>query len=189
MPLELSEVSANCQPAVRSGGHPPVVDPIRSGSNVMAPSPVESARSKPCLPHEAYYACTGRQKYGPNACMGERLPREKAERAVLHQLASVYRDERLVGEALAKARAEAEQHCPELEQRLASISAEITRAERAFERYHEAFEQGKLSPERCETRLSRLQARLDDLHAQHAGLSLQAPHEAAQAPTAADLAA
>ncbi len=73
-----------------------------------------------------YYACTGRQKYGRKACDGERLPREKLERAVLHQLASVYRDERLVGDALARATAEAAKRRPEFEQRLASIGAEIT---------------------------------------------------------------
>ncbi len=136
-----------------------------------------------------YYACTGRQKYGPKACDGERLPREKLEHAVLHQLASIYRDETLIGEAVAKAQSDAELRRPELEQRLASIAAEITRAEQALERYHDAFEQGKLSPERCEARLTRLQARLDDLRAQEAELSLCAPDEAAQAPTAAELAA
>jgi site-specific DNA recombinase len=136
-----------------------------------------------------YYACSGRQKYGPKACRGERLPREKLEEAVLRQLASVYRDERLIGEALAKAQSEAERRRPELEQRLASISAEIARAEQALERYYDAFERGKLSPERCEDRLTRLQTRLDNLRAQEAELSLQAPDEAAHAPTAADLAA
>jgi site-specific DNA recombinase len=136
-----------------------------------------------------YYACTGRQKYGPKACTGERLPREKLEHAVLHQLASVYRDEQLITDALAKATADAEERRPEFEQRLASISAEIARAGQALERYYEAFEQGKLSPERCEQRLTRLQARLDELRGQEAELSLQAPDEATQAPTAADLAA
>jgi site-specific DNA recombinase len=136
-----------------------------------------------------YYACTGRQKYGPKACTGERLPRAKLEQAVLHQLASVYRDGRLIGEALAEATAEAGRRRPELEQRLTSIGAEVARAEQALERYYEAFEQGKLSPERCEQRLTRLQARLDDLHAQEAELSASAPHEAGQAPTAAELAA
>jgi site-specific DNA recombinase len=135
-----------------------------------------------------YYACTGRQKYGPKACDGDRLPREKLEQAVLHQLASVYRDERLIADALTKATAEAEKHRPELEQRLGSISAEITRAEQALERYYEAFEQGTLSAERCEQRLTRLQARLDDLRGQQAELSLQAPHEGTHAPTPADLA-
>jgi len=132
-----------------------------------------------------YYACTGRQKYGPKACTGERLPRDKVDQVVLRQLASVYRDEQLIRDALATATAEAEKRRPELEQRLASIAAEITRAEQALERYYEAFEQGKLSPERCEDRLTRLQARLDDLRAQEAELSLQAPDEATHALTAA----
>jgi site-specific DNA recombinase len=135
-----------------------------------------------------YYAYTGRQKYGPKACTGERLPREKLEQAVLRQLASVYRDEQLIADALAKATADAEQRRPELEQRLASIGAEITRAEHALERYYEAFEQGTLSAERCEQRLTRLQTRLDNLRAQQAELSLQAPHEGTHAPTAAELA-
>lgn len=69
-----------------------------------------------------------------------------------------------------------------------SVSAEIVRAEQALEPYYEAFEQGKLSAERCEDRLARLQTRLDDLRAQEAELALAAPHEAAHAPTAADLA-
>src|SRR5258708_23001933 len=83
---------------------------------------------------------------------------------------------------------DAEKRRPEFEQRLASISAEITRAEQSLERYYEAFEQGKLSPERCEDRLAHLQARLDDLRAQQAQLTLSAPVQAAHAPTAADLA-
>jgi site-specific DNA recombinase len=135
-----------------------------------------------------YYACSGRQKYGPKACDGERLAREKIETAVIDQLATLYRDEQVISEAFARANAEAEKRRPEFEQRLASISAEITRAEQALERYYEAFEQGKLSAERCEDRLVRLQVRLDDLRAQEAELSLQAPDETARAPVAADLA-
>src|SRR5437016_10159907 len=131
-----------------------------------------------------YYACSGRQKYGPKACDGERLPREKIEHAVIHQLASLYRDEQVISAALARANADAEKLRPEFEQRLASIGAEITRAEQALERYYDAFEQGKLTAERCEDRFARLQSRLDDLRAQEAELSLQAPHEAAHAPTA-----
>jgi site-specific DNA recombinase len=135
-----------------------------------------------------YYACTGRQKYGPKACTGERLPREKLEQAALHQLTNLYRDQHVIGDALTKAQAEAERRQPEFEQQLASITAEITRAEQALERYYDAFEQGTLSPERCDTRLARLQARLDDLHTQHAELTLTRPNQAAQAATAAELA-
>ena len=135
-----------------------------------------------------YYACSGRQKHGPKACDGERLPREKIEQAVIDQLAALYRDEQVIGDALTRASADAEKRRPAFEHRLASIGAEIVRAEQALERYYEAFEQGKLTAERCEDRLVRLQARLDDLHAQEAELSLSAPHEAAHAPTTADLA-
>ncbi len=135
-----------------------------------------------------YYACSGRQKYGPKACDGDRLSREKIEQAVIHQIASLYRDEHVIGEAFTMANVDAEKRRPEFEQRLASIGAEITRAEQALERYNEAFEQGKLSPERCEDRLAHLQARLDDLRAQEAELTLAAPVQAAHAPTAAELA-
>ena len=135
-----------------------------------------------------YYACSGRQKYGPKACDGERLPREKIEDAVINQLAALYRDEQVIGDALTRANADAERRRPEFERRLVSITAEITRAEQALERYYEAFEQGKLTAERCEDRLARLQSRLDDLRVQEAELSLAAPHEAAQAATAAEVA-
>ncbi len=94
-----------------------------------------------------------------------------------------------MAEALAQAEQKAERTRPEIEQRLDSIGAEITRAEQALERYYEAFEQGRLSPERCDERLSRLQARLEDLRAQEAELSLSTPDEAGRGPTPADLAA
>jgi site-specific DNA recombinase len=136
-----------------------------------------------------YYACSGRQKHGPKTCRNERLPRHRLEHAVLQQLASLYRDSDLAAEALAKGEKEAVRARPEIEQRLASIGAEIARAEHALERYYEAFEQGKLSPERCDERLSRLQARLEDLRAQQADLSLSTAHEAGHGPTPADLAA
>jgi site-specific DNA recombinase len=136
-----------------------------------------------------YYACSGRQKHGPKACRNERVPRQKLERAVLQQLASLYRDSDLVAEALAQAERESARARPEIEQRLASVKAEIARAEQALERYYEAFEQGKLSPERCDERLSRLQARLEDLRAQEAELSLSTPDEAGRGATPADLAA
>ena len=55
-----------------------------------------------------YYACSGRQKHGPKACRNERLPRHKLEHAVFKQLAALYRDSDLVGDALAHAQQEAQ---------------------------------------------------------------------------------
>jgi hypothetical protein len=40
-----------------------------------------------------HYACSGRQKNGPKACDGERLPHEKIQCAVIGQLSALYRDE------------------------------------------------------------------------------------------------
>ncbi|MGH9248762.1 MAG: hypothetical protein ACRD0W_04490, partial [Acidimicrobiales bacterium] len=56
---------------------------------------------------------------------------------------------------------EAERARPEIEQRLASIGAEIARPEQALERYYEAFELGKLSSERGEQQLTRLLTHLE----------------------------
>jgi hypothetical protein len=52
-----------------------------------------------------YYACTGRQKYGPSVCDGERLRRDHLEQAVIAQLVSLYRDGDLVRAAVTKAAA------------------------------------------------------------------------------------
>jgi site-specific DNA recombinase len=144
-----------------------------------------SARGKGGLYH--YYACTARQKYGPKACTGERVPREKLETAVLHQLTAIYRDGLLIHDALATAQEQARQERPALDERRRSIAAEIARSEHATARYFEAFEQGRLSPERCEQRLADLTARLDDLHAQQDELA-DATNDAADTPTADDLA-
>ncbi len=135
-----------------------------------------------------YYACTARQKYGPKACQGERVPREKLETAVLRQLTGVYRDGALIRDALTTAQEQAQREQPALDERRHAITAEITRAGRATERYFEAFEQGRLSPERCEQRIAHLNTRLDDLRAQQAELANDSTDATAHAPTAADLA-
>jgi hypothetical protein len=87
-----------------------------------------------------------RQKYGPKACHGERIQREKLETAVLRQLTGIYRDGPLIRQALAAAHQQAEQARPALDERRRAIDAEVTRIERSTERYFEAFEQGRLSP-------------------------------------------
>jgi site-specific DNA recombinase len=136
-----------------------------------------------------YYACTGRRKYGPKACRGERLPQHKLEQAVLCQLAGIYRNGTLIQQAIAKAEAKAKRQRPAIEQRLASVGAEIPRLEQSLERYYEAFEQGTLSAERCDERLSRLQARLTDLRGKQAELAASTPDEGTHAPTGGELAA
>ncbi len=146
-----------------------------------------SARGKGGTYH--YYACTARQKYGPKACPGERVPREKIETAVLRQLTGIYRNGPLIHDALAAAQQHTQRERPALDERRQAIATEIASIERSTERYFEAFEQGRLSPERCEQRVTRLHDRLEDLRAQQAELADDGADEAAHAPTAADLAA
>ncbi|HEY3017819.1 MAG TPA: hypothetical protein VGJ23_03215 [Gaiellaceae bacterium] len=43
---------------------------------------------------------SGRQKLGRKGCDGERIPRDKLEAAVIHQLATLYRDGALIRDAL-----------------------------------------------------------------------------------------
>ncbi len=145
-----------------------------------------SARGKGGLYH--YYACTARQKYGPKACQGQRVSREKLETAVLHQLTGIYRDGPLIQDALVTAQQQAERDRPALDERRQAIAAEISRTEHSTARYFDAFEEGRLSPERCEQRLADLTSRLDDLRAQQAELADDS-NEDADTPTAADLAA
>jgi recombinase/recombinase-like zinc beta ribbon protein len=63
-----------------------------------------------------YYACTARQKYGPKACQGERVSREKLETAVLRQLTGIYRDGPLIHDALAAAQQQTQRERPALDE-------------------------------------------------------------------------
>jgi hypothetical protein len=72
-----------------------------------------------------------------------------------------------------------------LTEKRASLTKEITHAERAIERYQDAFENGDLDPARFKQRLSALDARLDALQAQDQALALEL---AADAPTTPDTA-
>jgi site-specific DNA recombinase len=146
-----------------------------------------SARGNGGLYH--YYACSGRQKLGPKGCDGERIPRDKLETAVIHQLAALYRDGTLIREALHAATAKAQQSQPALEQQRRALAEETRRAERALVRYYAGFEAGDLDAKRFEARVSALEARLDALREQDADLARQLAPQAATAPDAAELAA
>ena len=111
-----------------------------------------------------YYACSGRQKLGRRGCDGERLPKDKLEAAILHQLTGLYRDGSMIRNAIEQAAASSETDRAALTEKRASLAKEITRAERAIERYQDAFENGDLDPARFKERLSALDTRLDALH-------------------------
>lgn len=74
-----------------------------------------------------------------------------------------------------------------LEERRASVTAEIKRAERAVDRYLDAFENGDLNAERFQSRLSALESKLDVLRDQDAQLAQQLAADAPHAPDTAEL--
>jgi site-specific DNA recombinase len=128
--------------------------------------------------HYHYYACSRRQKLGPKACDGDRIPRDKLETAVIHQLATLYRDGALIRDALHTAKAKAHRNQPRLEEQRRALAGEIRRAERALARYYSAFETGDLDAARFQQRVSALERRLDALREQDAQLAQQlAPQE------------
>jgi site-specific DNA recombinase len=146
-----------------------------------------SARGNGGLYH--YYACSGRQKLGRKGCDGERIPRDKLEAAVLHQLASLYRDGTLIREALEAATVKAHDARPALEEQRRALADETRRAARAIARYYTAFEMGDLDASRFENRVCALETRLDALREQEAELRQQLAPRAATSPTAAELTA
>jgi site-specific DNA recombinase len=146
-----------------------------------------SARGNGGLYH--YYACSGRQKLGRKGCDGERIRRDKLETAVLHQLASLYRDGTLIRDALEAANAKAQEAQPALEEQRRALADENRRAERALARYYAAFEDGELDASRFEKRVSGLEARLDTLRDKDAEITQQLAPQAATSPDTAELAA
>ena len=146
-----------------------------------------SARGNGGLYH--YYACSGRQKLGRKACDGERIPRDKLETAVIHQLAGLYRDGTLIRDALQAAEAKAHRAQSALEEQRRALADEIRRAERALTRYYTAFEAGDLDATRFEKRVSALETRLDALREHDADLAGQIAPQGATSPDPADLAA
>jgi site-specific DNA recombinase len=146
-----------------------------------------SARGNGGLYH--YYACSGRQKLGRKGCDGVRIPRDKLEAAVIHQLATLYRDGTLIRAALDAAAAKAQEAQPALAEQRRVLADETRRAERALARYYAAFEAGDLDTKRFEARVSALETRLDALREQDADLAKKLAPPAATSPDAAELAA
>ena len=135
-----------------------------------------------------YYTCSTRYKYGPTKCNGDRLPKNELEDAVLAQLTDLYRDGRLVQQALARASETIEKQRPQIEDQLGSVRAELGRIEQKLERYLEAFEDGQLSAALCQERIQSHQQRLEALRAQHAELTRRLATQAQTAPDRAALA-
>jgi len=91
---------------------------------------------------------------------------EVLEDAVVEQMADVFADTALVGEALAISRAEEAGVSEESARRLASIHQQLAGARRSLDRYFGAFEQGIMSAADCRERVDRLRDRIEALEAE-----------------------
>ena len=134
-----------------------------------------------------YYACSGKQKLGRKGCDGGRIPRDKLEAAVIHQLAGLYRDGTLIREALDTANAQAREAQPALEEQRRALGEETRRGERALTRYYAALEAGDRDATRFESRVSALEARLEGLREQDADLASRLAPGAATSTDTAEL--
>jgi site-specific DNA recombinase len=136
-----------------------------------------------------YYACSTRYKYGRTRCGGQRLSKDRLERAVLAQLATIYRDGQLINDALAQAAEQANTDRPQHEQQLAGVRADIQNLERRIDRYLQAFEDAKLDPDICQQRITLHHARLQALRDQEDQLAQTLTAHADTQPDTASLAA
>ncbi len=108
---------------------------------------------------------------------------------MLSQLAAIYRDGQLIGDALAHAAEQAGADRPQHERQLAGVRVDIHGLERKFDRYLQAFEDAKLDPEVCQQRIARHHARLQALRDQEADLAQTLATHADTQPDTAHLAA
>src|SRR5581483_7639875 len=134
-----------------------------------------------------YYACSTRYKYGPSKCSGDRLPKDRLEAAVFTQLASLYRDGRVIERALANLAEATESERPDLDAPLASMRAEIARVEGRLERYFEGFEDGRLAADLFQDRVRGHRDRLETLREREADLAARLATQAHTPPDAAAL--
>jgi site-specific DNA recombinase len=135
-----------------------------------------------------YYICSTRYRYGTKICDGARLPMEALEDAVVEQMAEVFADTALVGDALALWRAEDVGASEERAERLAPIQQELAAARRSLDRYFGAFEQGIMSAADCQERIARLRDRVEALEAEERTIVEAGPDGLSAAPTANDVA-
>jgi site-specific DNA recombinase len=112
-----------------------------------------------------YYACFTRQRYGKDACSGERIRAD-----VLDALVTFYADPNLIKRAVAvkteQVAATTRQHHDEID----AVTAELKKTEAAIERYILAFEAGTISDDMFGPRVRDLGDRARTLKARRESL-------------------
>src|SRR6266511_2744776 len=113
---------------------------------------------------------------------------EALENAVVEQMAEVFGDTALVGQALVLSQAEEAGASKESAKRLASIQQQLAGARRSLDRYFGAFEQGMMSAADCQERIERLGDRVEALEAAGRTIVRGDPDGPSAAPSADDVA-
>ncbi|MGH9076449.1 MAG: recombinase family protein [Acidimicrobiales bacterium] len=134
-----------------------------------------------------YYACWTRQRYGKDACTGERMRADVIEAAVLDAILAIYADPELIERAVAVKAHEVATSAQLHQDQIAATKAELKKTEAAIERYVHAFESGTVSDDMFGPRVRELGDRARTLRARHNELTEAAIAAAADPPTQADL--
>ena len=134
-----------------------------------------------------YYACWTRQRYGKDACTGERVRADVLEQAVFAALLAVYADPDLLVRAIA-ARTRATADAAQLHHdELAATKAQLKKTEAAIDRYMHAFEAGTITEDMFGTRVRDLGHKARALQARYEELSEAVEEADLTPPNAADI--
>jgi len=130
-----------------------------------------------------YYVCSSRQRYGKDACAGERICADVLEEMVLDALVATYADPDLIRRAV-DAKNQAATASSRLRQdEILATETELKRTETTIQRYLNAFEAGLMTDGACDTQVRELSRRVRSLRARHGELVDAIDNVAAETPT------
>ncbi len=134
-----------------------------------------------------YYACFTRQRYGKDACDGERIRADVLEAAVLDALLAFYADPDLIARAVAIKSDQVAETARHQRDELDAATAELRKTEAAIERYILAFEAGTISDAMFGPRVRDLGEQARTLKARRDQLEEAADLAAMDPPAQADI--
>jgi site-specific DNA recombinase len=130
-----------------------------------------------------YYTCHTRQRYGPDACDGDRVPAGELDSAALNGVLNLFGDRDLFDRVAADAAARRHADHDQRQRELSVVDVEVTKTEQAIERYLLAFEAGTLPEAQCGPRIRELGAKLVELQDRRSQLQDQLDTAEPTAPT------
>jgi site-specific DNA recombinase len=134
-----------------------------------------------------YYVCSTRQRYGTKGCAGDRIRADELEGAVFNALVGLYSDPRLLLDAANEARQLNVGDSRHFNDQLATVRAELRKAEAAIERYMGAFENGTVTEDMFGERVRHLGEQATALRDREANLQTQSAAADEPLPTPDDI--